>query len=319
MSEAKLHIGTSGWNYPSGTPANWSGIFYPKGVDDLEYYSRFFNSVEVNTTFYRPATSKMAKGWIERTPDGFSFSVKLWQKFTHPRMFKEDTGREAIVEGEDFRIFREVLDVLDESGRLGCLLVQFPPSFHATDRNIEGLQNYLVHFREYALAVEFRHRSWSDSGKEVGDVFSSLGVASVFIDEPKFYSSIEQKFEVTSENVFVRFHGRNKEKWWQHDQPWERYDYFYSNQELLPFSEHIQRLMKESKAKNIYVYFNNHAHAQAVASALMLADQLGMPLLEPLPSGMCHAYPDLKLLMDKHKPLSTQISTQNEEGQLRLL
>ena len=89
MSTAKLYIGTSGWSYPRGE-GTWIGHFYPKGkVNELDYYSRFFNAVEVNSSFYRPPNPGYVYNWVQRVPDDFLFTVKLWQKFTHPRMYKE--------------------------------------------------------------------------------------------------------------------------------------------------------------------------------------------------------------------------------------
>src|SRR3954468_21289911 len=103
-------IGTSGWNYPSGK-GTWNGVFYPpsrgraKGFDELAFYAEHFDTVEVNSTFYGQPRPEVTRGWATRTPPGFEFSVKLYQKFTHPRMFKErlaatlpgDTGQDAAV------------------------------------------------------------------------------------------------------------------------------------------------------------------------------------------------------------------------------
>src|SRR6266545_3249230 len=93
MSNSGLRIGTSGWNYPSGK-GTWNGIFYPKGrsrktFDELAYYAEHFDTVEVNSSFYGVPTPETTRGWVERTPKGFEFSLKLYQKFTHPKMFRE--------------------------------------------------------------------------------------------------------------------------------------------------------------------------------------------------------------------------------------
>src|SRR5215831_4903911 len=95
MGGADLRIGTSGWNYPSGR-GTWNGIFYPnrrgRGFDELSYYAEHFNTVEVNSTFYRMPEPAMSARWIERTPADFLFSVKLYQKFTHPDMYLSRDG-----------------------------------------------------------------------------------------------------------------------------------------------------------------------------------------------------------------------------------
>src|SRR3954468_17257151 len=106
---SEVRIGTSGWNYPSGK-GTWNGIFYPKrrpkGFDELAYYAEHFDTVEVNSTFYGQPRAEVCRGWAERTPSGFEFSIKLYQKFTHPAMYKErvvdSLAREgsAVDEGE---------------------------------------------------------------------------------------------------------------------------------------------------------------------------------------------------------------------------
>lgn len=127
----RIHIVTSGWSYPRGE-GTWNGYFYPPRIkSELEYYSRFFNTVEVNSTFYRPPDPHVSEGWARKTPDGFLFAVKLWQKFTHPAMYREATGEAAAISAADAEIFKTGLDPLVKSGKLGALLAQFPPSFTA--------------------------------------------------------------------------------------------------------------------------------------------------------------------------------------------
>src|SRR5215469_17079600 len=98
MGSADLRIGTSGWNYPSGR-GTWNGIFYPpsrgraKGFDELSFYAEHFDTVEVNSTFYGQPRADVCRKWAARTPTGFEFSVKLYQKFTHPEMFKKTLSR----------------------------------------------------------------------------------------------------------------------------------------------------------------------------------------------------------------------------------
>ena len=95
MSDTEIYVGTSGWSYPKGE-GPWKGFFYPSGkINELEYHSQFFNTVEINSSFYRPPNPGFAENWIKRTPKDFKFSVKLWQKFTHPKMYREAIGEEA--------------------------------------------------------------------------------------------------------------------------------------------------------------------------------------------------------------------------------
>ena len=123
---AKLYIGTSGWSYPKGE-GTWTGYFYPAGnTDELEYYSQFFNTVEINSSFYRPPNLGYVYNWVRRVPKDFLFTVKLWQKFTHPRMYKEATGKEAVVSLQDVDLFKRSIDPLFQPKRMKNL---FPQKF----------------------------------------------------------------------------------------------------------------------------------------------------------------------------------------------
>src|SRR5262245_27823803 len=171
VGEADLRIGTSGWNYPSGK-GTWNGVFYPpsrgraKAFDELRFYAEHFNTVEVNSTFYGQPRPEITAAWAERTPPGFEFSVKLYQKFTHPGMFTEtlkrglrgteadaDTLRElATPNAADLDEFKRGIDPLASSGKLGALLAQFPASFKRTDAASAHLQALLEAFRGYGVA-----------------------------------------------------------------------------------------------------------------------------------------------------------------------
>src|SRR3954469_25393225 len=180
-----LRIGTSGWSYPSGQ-GTWNGLFYPatrsvrdgtKGFDELRFYAEHFDTVEVNSTFYGQPRADVTRGWASRTPSRFEFSIKLYQKFTHPRMFKERlTGglpgeaarHSALLKalGEpspaDIDEFRRGIDPLASSGRLGALLAQFPASFKDTPASRDYLEGLVRAFAGYPIAVELRHKTWSD-------------------------------------------------------------------------------------------------------------------------------------------------------------
>src|SRR6187431_911260 len=174
-----LLIGTSGWNYPTGK-GTWNGLFYPatrakrdgtRDFDELRFYAEHFDTAEVSRT------------WVERTRPGFDFSVKLYQKFTHPSMFKDAALKRAPgtvgalldllaeVTQSDIDDFRAGIHPLAEAGRLGALLAQFPPSFKDSPDTREYLAQLLRAFADYPVAVELRHRSWSDN---VGETLSML-------------------------------------------------------------------------------------------------------------------------------------------------
>jgi uncharacterized protein YecE (DUF72 family) len=252
--DSKLLIGTSGWSYPKGE-GSWKGYFYPQGTkDELGYYSQLFNTVEINSSFYRPPTPDIAESWIRRTPDEFVFSAKLWQKFTHPKMFKEATGLKAEIRLEDVNLFNDGMKPLLESGKLGALLAQFPPSFENNEYGHKIIRALIETFGHYPLAVEFRHRSWSDD-PNTESLLSANNVCWVRIDEPKFRFSVARETPLTSDLAYFRFHGRNKEMWWIGDNE-TRYKYLYSPEEISELAQEVKETLQ--KMKSTFVYFNNH-------------------------------------------------------------
>ena len=131
--------------------------------DELAFYAEHFDTVEVNSSFYRVPTPQTTKQWADRTPDRFEFSLKLYQKFTHPEMFAKATGADSTALGDtDVNEFRRALDPLAEAGKLGALLAQFPASFKNEGNNRGYLEWLLAAFKDYQLAVELRHKSFSD-------------------------------------------------------------------------------------------------------------------------------------------------------------
>lgn len=288
-----VRIGTSGWNYPGGK-GTWNGVFYPlpedreRGFDELRFYSERFNSVEVNSTFYGQPRANAALGWAKRTPPDFEFAVKLYQKFTHPNMSIDRTP----VSQADVDAFKGGIDPLAAAGKLGPLLVQFPFSFQRTEEAIDYLRWLLNAFREYALAVELRHRSWSDAGRDTEALLDAARAALVRIDEPKFESSIRQDFSPGSSDLYyVRFHGRNAREWWDHAESEDRYNYFYSEEELKPIADKA-RVARDLK-KKVYLLMNNHFSAQSVANATTLKKMLDEPITGRMTPEFIERFPDL--------------------------
>ena len=234
MSAGPIRIGTSGWNYPSGNDT-WNGVFYPAkrrghrapGFDELSFYAEHFDTVEVNSTFYRVPEPRVTQRWVERTPTGFEFSIKLYQKFTHPKMFQAESGvDETHVDTTDVDLVRHAFDPLRQADKLGILLAQFPPSF-TNDPSTQAYLAWLISaFSDCPVAVELRHRSWSDDVGTTLTLLNNLGGAWVQIDEPKFRFSIAQNYLPNVGSLYyMRLHGRNAEKWWRHDSAEDRYDY----------------------------------------------------------------------------------------------
>ncbi|MEE8413922.1 MAG: DUF72 domain-containing protein [Dehalococcoidales bacterium] len=277
MSEkADLYIGTSGWSYPKGE-GTWKGYFYPKGkINELEYYSQFFNTVEVNSSFYRPPDPDYALNWARIVPADFLFTVKLWQKFTHPRMYEEATGKETSISSDDVDLFRRGLEPLAGSGKLGALLAQFPPGFKNDSFGRQILVAVKQAFGQYRLAVELRHKSWSDD-PGTATLLKENGVSWVQIDEPKFASSIAEELPITSDMAYFRFHGRNAETWWSGDNE-TRYKYLYSPDEIEELANRIESLKKNTKL--LFAQFNNHWQGYAPRNANDLKKSLQLPFHE---------------------------------------
>ena len=264
--EKGIYIGTSGWSYPKGE-GTWKGYFYPPGkINELEYYSQFFDTVEVNSSFYRPPETGVVYNWARRVPAGFLFTVKLWQKFTHPKMFQEATGEVAVIARQDVDLFHRSLDPLAEAGKLGALLAQFPPSFKNDDYGRRTLGAVAGAFARYPLAVELRHRSWSDDPATAGFLRENK-VAWVQIDEPKFSTSVARELPVTADMAYFRFHGRNAADWWTGDNE-TRYRYLYSAQEISGLAERVKAAGEN--ARMLFAFFNNHWKAWAPRNAVDL-------------------------------------------------
>lgn len=297
---ADIRVGTSGWSYPSGD-GTWNGIFYPakktKGFDELAFYAEHFDTVEVNSSFYRVPTVKTTGEWAKRTPDGFEFSLKLFQKFTHPDMFLKATGKDpADIDRKDVDEFRAAIDPLAAAGKLGALLAQFPASF----KNEPGSRDYLawlLHaFRDYQVAVELRHKGFSDDPVEAMDLLREYGAALVQIDEPKFKTSIRQnRLPNVKTFYYLRLHGRNAANWWTHEKSEDRYNYLYSAEELEPIVESVEEAAQQ--VKKSYAYANNHFSAKSVANAATIKAKLGQKLEGEYPEPFVQRYPDLKGLV----------------------
>jgi uncharacterized protein YecE (DUF72 family) len=316
-----LRIGTSGWSYPSG-PGTWNGFFYPKtrskkagtaGFDELRFYAEHFDTVEVNSTFYGQPRAEVTAGWAGRTPPGFEFSLKLYQKFTHPKMFREAAlktapGTEgalldllAQVTRSDIDDFRTGIDPLATTGRLGALLAQFPPSFKDSPVTRDYLAQLLHAFHDYPVAVELRHSSWSDAIGETLALLNGFGAAWVQIDEPKFKFSIRQNYlPNVSGFYYMRLHGRNAAQWWHHEHRDDRYNYLYSAGELQEFGE-IAGAANELVKKS-YLYTNNHFSSKSVVNAVMLKAQLGQPIDGEYPPELVERYPEIASLVATTSP-----------------
>ena len=298
---SNLRIGTCGWNYPAGR-GTWNGVFYPvprarrKGFDELSFYAEHFDTVEVNSTFYGQPRAAVCRNWADRTPGGFEFSVKLYQKFTHQT--PPDPFSVA-----DLDQFRAGIDPLAATGRLGALLAQFPPRFKDAPASRDYLADLLRAFGGYTVAVELRHRSWSDHIGETLALLNEFAAAWVQIDEPKFRFSIRQNYLPNIEGCYyMRLHGRNAAKWWRHERAEDRYDYLYSVDELKEFSD--TAAAARTLVKKLYLYTNNHFSAKSVASAAMIKEQLGQPVEGEYPETFIARYPELADIVNRRSTIA---------------
>ena len=289
-----IRIGTAGWSYMSGK-GKWAGIFYPKGTaDPIQFYARFFDTVEVNSTFYHPVSADMAKSWASKTGDGFKFSLKLYQKFTHPKMFEAATGEAAEVDAEDFRSFVEGIKPLADSGKLGPLLAQYPPSFRRSAATMEVLKRLSDQLSDYPLVVELRHRSWMGDDTTL-ELLRDAGISWVHTDEP-FISDAGGTMPITGPIAYLRFHGRNAKEWWRGDRD-ERYNYLYSLKEQTQLAQRVTAIPRV--AADTYVAYNNHFGGKAVANALQMKLLLGQQIPEDVPKPLLEEFPELAQLIEK--------------------
>lgn len=260
-----MRIGCSGYSY-----ADWVGPFYPPGTrpgDMLELYAQRFGTVEVNSTYYRLPGVKTFQGMSRKVPRDFRFAVKLPGDITH---------RGRLEPAADFL---RVTAPLAEAGQLGPVLAQFPFAF----KNGQDQRAYLGRLKEampgVALVVEFRHESWQVPA--VARFLEDRGLALAAVDAPELPGLPRADATAVNRLGYVRFHGRNAGKWFEHDRAEERYDYRYSSRELEDWTARIRAV--EAATDELYIYFNNHFRGQAPANAGELAELLGKPL--PMASG----------------------------------
>jgi len=276
-----IRIGTSGWKYK-----DWDGIVYPKpkprGFDELAYMARYFDAIEINTSYYGAPRPSTAKKWVESVAanDAFRFTAKLYHSFTHERQPAPN----------DEKDFKDGLAPLMEARRFGALLLQFPWSFKKTPENREYVAGLCRRFREYPLVLEVRHSSWTDPG--ILDLLAELDVGLCNIDQPLFKRSIKPGAEATSPVGYIRLHGRNYKTWFDEKADVrERYDYLYPVGELEPWVDRIQQVA--SKTRETYVMSNNHNLGKATVNALELCSILKGEAVNA-PATLVEHYPELR-------------------------
>ena len=313
-----IRIGTAGWSYK-----DWDGIFYPSGFSSstsrrrqhpLEYLARFFDTTEINTSFYGPLKPEWAKLWCRKVAAvnrNFLFTAKLYRAFTHsPIAVMEPTSAATIRPTDDDEArTREGLDAIATEGRLGALLIQFPVSFKNTSLNRGYLDRLLRQFIEYPRVVEVRHNSWNDAATLAAFTQENVGFCN--IDQPVLGRSLAPTEHVTAALGYVRLHGRNYENWFESGSDRgsdsddrnrnrdDRYNYLYKIAELERWKEKINVIAQ--RAESTFVIANNHFQAKAAVNALELRHLLNGKKVHA-PETLVKHYPELKELVEIEDP-----------------
>ena len=287
----KFNIGTAGWSYK-----DWVPNFYPKnqsgGFDWLQFYSHYFNCVEVNSTYYTYISPKVVEGWIKKVEDSndFIFHIKLHQDFTHKRKFDE----------QNTKAVRYNLEQLRKSERLGGLLIQFPYSYSFDGNSVQHIQKLRDIFSDISCFVEVRHSSWNNN--RALEFFKENDLTFCTIDQPQIGQAIEFEPIITNDKAYIRFHGRNAEAWKKslsnfgkpqtYEEQSSRYSYLYLPGELIEIEQKIKSI--QHKVKEINVIMNNHPQGDAVANAFELIHLLEERAKVEIPTTILKAYPRLE-------------------------
>ncbi len=253
-----IYVGTSGFSYK-----DWVEAFYPPELPKrrwLEYYARHFKACELNFTYYRLPEKDLMRRLGHSVPADFIFTVKVYKGLTHQRPASE----------RDFAVFLKGLEPLLAEEKLGCLLAQFPYSFAPSTENRRYLEFLAEQFASVPLVVEFRNARWLT--EETFAFLRENNVGFCCVDEPPLRGLLPPIARATADIAYVRFHGRNKEKWWNHEEAWERYDYIYSREELEEWIPRVRRLA--DRTVRVFLFANNHWKGQAVGTAQLLRDIL---------------------------------------------
>lgn len=265
LSLSTLRCGLAGWSYP-----HWEQLVYPsprpRSFHALQFLSRYFDVLEINTSFYQYLKPEITKLWAQKVSSNsrFRFTAKLHRDFTHDRRLNE----------HDVNAYSEGLRPLMNAKRLGCVLMQFPWSFRFTQENREYLIQLRRAFAGFPLVAEMRHASWMC--EEALGTFVDYHIGFANIDQPQHVKAMPPTAFLTASVGYVRLHGRNHENWWKgYAQPGERphrYDYLYSEGELSEWTERIKKIT--SFASDVYVIANNDAGGKSVVNAIQLMSML---------------------------------------------
>ena len=244
-------LGTSGWSYKE-----WEKVFYPDSkTPKLSYYSAIFPTAEIDSTFYAYPNKGLVTGWARNTPRNFLFAAKIPKLITHDKKLDLEQGVEI-----DLEKFTSLLTPLKETGKLGPLLIQLPPSFSRIE--IGKLESFFeILPKNMIYSVEFRHLSWLENTQDTYSLLKKHNISQTIVDEPL----LPVDLNATADHAFIRWHGRGKRVW---------YNYEYSEEELTPWVDRVKKV--SSEVKKVYGYFNNHFHGSAVLNSIEMLMKLGL-------------------------------------------
>jgi uncharacterized protein YecE (DUF72 family) len=290
---APIRVGVCSWADETLTK-----VWYPKGVSSgeerLRYYAERFDVVEANSTYYRLPDPSIVEKWAQRTPEGFTMHVKAFGVMTrHPvkvDQLPEDlrdvpTDARGRVDrpprayrAEVFRRFHSALEPLRSTGKLGGILMQFPPYVVYKPASLEYLEWAKEQLAGDEMLVEFRHESWLDDEHRADTLrfLEQHGMSYVTVDAPRTGGKnvVPTVVATTSETAYVRFHGRNAETWNRRTgSAAERFDYLYSEDELREWVPRLRELADEARA--VYAMFNNNGRSTMPSLAPLEAQDNG--------------------------------------------
>jgi uncharacterized protein YecE (DUF72 family) len=274
--DTAVFIGPAGWSY-----ADWEGIVYPPGkkYDRLLYIARYFNTIELNSSFYRVPSERMVASWVDRLSaiPGFRLPVKVNGRFTHERELA----------GEELKRFVDRFDPLREAGIAGPFLLQFPWSFRDTPASRDYLESLAPFFEDNPAVVELRHGSWDGEGTL--SFLAGLGFAICNIDQPRIGESLPPSAHVTDPGTgYIRLHGRNRKDWFRSGAGRDaRYDYLYSAGEMAEWAARAGEMM--GRVGSLFIITNNHFRGQSLANAVQLRSMLEKGTAEA-PASLIRSY-----------------------------
>lgn len=254
----QLKIGTAGWDY-----TDWEGPFYPKGISKIErlpYYAKYFDIVEINSTFYNIPSQEIVRGWLKRTPEGFHFVVKMWQALTHEPMDYDEMER-------NYSQFFYTTQPL--SRKISYILIQFPPWFDYSEKHLNHLKFLLkIISKEYKHVIELRNDSWFES-----NTLQDLIDGENLILGTTYMPKISPHYWPNQKSYYIRLIGdRELTKFNTIQRP--------QNDALAHLTSTLSALNKDSKIKEIFIIVNNHFQGFAPESANVLKRTFGVSVHE---------------------------------------